>query len=132
MKPLSAIHPRELLKSWGWTPGRQGSGYLKFKLCALEPYFDAYILRYPTGSQIPAHRDPVEGRAHYRLNLVLWRPTVGGEFQCHSSIFQGSRVTLFRPDLHVHSVSPIQEGSRLVLSLGMSRRSSNIASRSGD
>jgi hypothetical protein len=83
--------------------------------------FDLYLLRYPTGSSVPAHVDPVDGQRHFRLNVVLREATVGGRFMCVSPIFETRRIKVFRPDLSEHSVSEIRDGSRLVLSLGWVR-----------
>jgi hypothetical protein len=53
---------REYLQLWlRWQKGRQNSGYDKLLLAAV-PFpipFDRYLLRFPEGSQIPPHRDPV-------------------------------------------------------------------------
>jgi hypothetical protein len=53
---------REYLQLWlRWQKGRQNSGYDKLLLAAV-PFpipFDCYLLRFPEGSQIPPHRDPV-------------------------------------------------------------------------
>ena len=55
---------------WRWAPGRQGGGYRKL-LLARGRSWDAYVLDYPPGSGVSVHRDPVDGRRHYRLNVVL-------------------------------------------------------------
>lgn len=83
--------------------------------------FDLYLLRYPVGSSVPAHVDPVDGQRHFRLNLVLREAKVGGRFICADPIFETRRIKVFRPDQSEHSVSQIQEGLRLVLSLGWVR-----------
>ena len=62
-----------------WQRGRQHSDYdklLLIELCCC----DAYLLRFPTGARIPPHRDPVDGRRHYRLNLILRPAMRGGEW----------------------------------------------------
>jgi hypothetical protein len=88
---------------------------------------DAYILKYPEGSAIDFHKDsaPV-GYKHYRLNIVLKRAKVGGEFiikqVCPDYGYwinpQYGRIHLFRPDITEHAVSPIAKGTRYVLSIG--------------
>jgi hypothetical protein len=107
-------------QAFRWQRGRQGTGYDKMLLLAsLWPHpFDSYLIRYPEGSEIPPHTDPVQKGRHYRLNLVLKAPKSGGEFICSSPIFATKRVKLFRPDACEHSVSRVVGGSRYVLSFG--------------
>lgn len=103
-----------------WRRGRQGTGYDKMLLATL-PWpvpFDCYLIRYPEGSAIPAHTDPVAERRHFRLNIVLKRSSRGGEFVCANLIFSTARIKLFRPDISEHSVTRVEGGSRYVLSLG--------------
>jgi hypothetical protein len=103
-----------------WQRGRQGTGYDKMLLATARwPLpFDCYLLRYPQGSAIPAHTDPITDKRHYRLNIVLWRASLGGEFVCATPIFATERIKLFRPDACEHSVSEVKQGSRYVFSLG--------------
>lgn len=104
--------------------GRQGSGYSKLKLFHITRLVkaDCYILRFPEGSSIKEHVDPVEDGKHYRLNVVFKRPVAGGLLFCESPIFRlGERVCFFRPDVSKHSVSKIEKGSRWVFSLGFLR-----------
>jgi hypothetical protein len=45
-----------------WQSGRQGSGYDKMLLLTA-PWpvpFDSYLIRYPEGSSVPPHKDPVQ------------------------------------------------------------------------
>ncbi len=103
-----------------WQRGRQGSGYDKMLLLTA-PWplpFDSYLIRYPEGSQIPPHTDPVGQGRHYRLNVVLKASPAGGEFVCAAPIFETRRIKLFRPDACEHSVTRVEGGSRYVLSLG--------------
>jgi hypothetical protein len=103
-----------------WQRGRQGSGYDKMLLLTA-PWplpFDSYLIRYPEGSSIPAHTDPVQEGRHYRLNVILKSPKSGGEFVCASPIYSSKRVKLFRPDACEHSVTRVEGGSRYVLSIG--------------
>jgi hypothetical protein len=103
-----------------WQRGRQGSGYDKMLLLTA-PWplpFDSYLIRYPEGSSIPAHTDPVQQGRHYRLNVILKSPKSGGEFVCASPIYSSERIKLFRPDACEHSVTRVEGGSRYVLSIG--------------
>jgi hypothetical protein len=103
-----------------WQRGRQGTGYDKMLLLTA-PWpvpFDSYLIRYPEGTSIPPHTDPVQQGRHYRLNIVLKAPKSGGEFICASPIFSSRRIKLFRPDLCEHSVTEVRCGSRYVLSIG--------------
>ncbi|HEX9391089.1 MAG TPA: hypothetical protein VF928_07235 [Usitatibacteraceae bacterium] len=107
-------------KAFRWQRGRQGTGYDKMLLLTA-PWpipFDSYLIRYPEGSQVPPHKDPVEKGRHYRLNVILKAPRSGGEFICTSPLFATSRVKLFRPDQCEHSVTKVVGGSRYVLSFG--------------
>lgn len=107
-------------QAFRWQSGRQGSGYDKMLLLTA-PWpvpFDSYLIRYPDGSSIPPHTDPVQRGRHYRLNLILKAPKAGGEFVCAKPIYSSSRIKLFRPDECEHSVTLVQGGSRYVLSVG--------------
>ena len=106
-----------------WKGGRQDSGYEKMLLLA-NPFllpFDCYLLRFREGSAIPEHTDPVDGRRHFRLNIVLREAVSGGEFCCSDPIYASRRIKLFRPDRSPHSVSPVSKGTRYVFSLGWVR-----------
>ena len=99
---------------------RQQSGYDKMPLILFSwPIrFDVYLLRFPTGSKIPAHIDPNKAGKHFRMNIVLKQAKLGGKFFCEQPIFETQRIKFFRPDLHFHSVSEIISGTRYVLSIG--------------
>lgn len=103
-----------------WQRGRQGTGYDKMLLLTA-PWplpFDAYLIRYPEGSEIPPHTDPVTSGRHYRLNVILVSPRSGGEFVCANPLFATRRIKLFRPDACEHCVTRVVGGSRYVLSFG--------------
>jgi hypothetical protein len=80
--------------------------------------FDSYLIRYPEGSEIPPHTDPVTAGRHYRLNIILKSPASGGEFVCATPLYESRRIKLFRPDACPHSVTRVIGGSRYVLSVG--------------
>jgi hypothetical protein len=114
-----------------WQRGRQGTGYDKMLLLTA-PWpipFDSYLIRYPDGSEIPPHRDPVTNGKHYRLNVVLKAPRSGGDFVCAAPIFETKRVKFFRPDVSEHSVTRVSGGSRYVLSIGWLRRDRDVQVR---
>jgi hypothetical protein len=119
MSATAAI--RSYFKSaFRWQSGRQASGYDKMLLLTA-PWpvpFDSYLIRYPEGSSIPPHIDPVQRGRHYRLNIILKSPKSGGEFVCVAPIYTSRRIKLFRPDACEHSVTLVQGGSRYVLSIG--------------
>jgi hypothetical protein len=103
-----------------WQSGRQGSGYDKMLLLTA-PWpvpFDSYLIRYPEGSSVPPHTDPVQLGRHFRLNVILKSPKSGGEFVCAKPIYASAHIKLFRPDECEHSVTLVQGGSRYVLSFG--------------
>tara|TARA_Y100000310_G_scaffold254637_2_gene261758 strand:+ start:3715 stop:4056 length:342 start_codon:yes stop_codon:yes gene_type:complete len=102
-----------------WQPGRQGGGYRKLLLAQL-PWADLYLLHMPEGSEIEPHTDPVDGKEHHRINLIIKAPRIGGWFFArgpHQTWLKG-RVIRFRPDLVRHEVIRVDQGSRWVLSLG--------------
>lgn len=105
----------------GWERGRQRSGYDKLLLIEGRR-FDVYLLRFGPGAHVPLHRDPVEGAGHLRVNLILIPAERGGEFECAEAIVDRPRLKVFRSDLHVHRVSPVEAGTRWVLSLGFALR----------
>lgn len=109
-----------------WKDGRQGGGYSKFALCTSKHLkFDLYLLRLPTGTEVKPHIDPAPiGFEHHRINLTLRFAKKGGltliakqaEEQCFR--YEAARLYRFRPDLNVHFLTQIKEGSMLILSLG--------------
>ena len=107
-----------------WQPGRQGTGYFKLPIIVSKRLgFDVYVLKYPPDSWIDYHTDPVPGKKHYRLNVILKQADGGefvkmqdGKFRC-----QPGRVHFFRPDIEAHAVCLVEEGTRYVLSIGWVR-----------
>jgi hypothetical protein len=112
-----------LATAFRWQRGRQLSGYDKMLL--LQSYwplpFDVYLLRFPEGSEIAPHTDPVTKGRHYRVNIILRHARQGGEFQCSDPLFATARIKFFRPDVSTHSVSKVLRGRRYVLSVGWLR-----------
>lgn len=111
------------LKKLPWQQGRQGSGYNK--ICLFQSKWlkcDCYLLYYPKGSRIGAHTDEVESGRHYRLNIMLKKAKKGGDFVCPEATFKCGRIALFRPDIQEHMVTTIQEGYRVMLSIGWVRK----------
>ena len=80
--------------------------------------FDLYLLKFPEGCKIKAHRDEVKFGKHYRINVILKRAKEGGKFHCEKLIFDSSRIKIFRPDENLHEVTEVKKGSRLLLSFG--------------
>lgn len=109
-----------LKKRFRWERGRQKSGYDKMLLCgAIWPIkFDTYLLKFPKGSEIAPHTDKVKSGKHYRLNIVLKKAEIGGEFVCANPIFETKRIKLFRPDVCEHQVSKVVKGNRYLLNIG--------------
>lgn len=103
-----------------WREGRQETGY--FKMLFLWSKFpvplDIYLLKYPQGSIIPPHVDKVISGRHYRLNIILKNAQSGGLFVVKKCIFETQRIKFFRPDISEHSVTKIDNGERIVFSLG--------------
>jgi len=115
------------MKLWRWEHGRQGSGYWKFPLAYSQALkFDAYILRLPTGTDVPPHNDTSPaGYEHHRVNITLRSASAGGV-----TLFDGmngdprtaTKHYHFRPDLVRHSVSRIEQGEIWLLSIGWLRK----------
>jgi alkylated DNA repair dioxygenase AlkB len=125
----------------GWEGGRQGTGYDKLDLRALDPAptymaalladarvamaveytgWDAYLLRYRDGSLIPPHRDPTHRGRHLRLNAQVLVSAPGtGELRLDGEVFdlEVGDAVVFRSDQILHQVSPVV-GERLVFSVG--------------
>lgn len=109
-----------------WTEGRQLSGYLKktlFSLSLGKFGVDCHFLKFPEGSSIPTHTDPVDGKTHYRLNILLKKAEEGGLFYLSNERRLG-RFQFFRPDIQKHKVSKVVKGTRYVLSFGLAKDAS--------
>ena len=102
-----------------WVKGRGNTGY--FKVLIMQSWipipFDIYILKFPKGSYIEPHKDPMDSGRHFRLNII-WNSKSGGEFKCDNNIIDWKFLKLFRSDRDLHSVCEIKEGTRYVLSVG--------------
>lgn len=104
-----------------WISGRQNTGYQRKTLFESVLFrCDCHILRYKKHSYIPPHIDPAPpGFKHYRLNVVIKSCKLGGELKLdHQPQFQLGPIVVFRPDINVHSVSEVYEGTRYVFSIG--------------
>lgn len=100
-----------------WEQGRKGSLYMKKKLFQLRNTLDCYLIKYPVGSVLENHTDPVTGKSHYRLNIILQKAKLGGKLYLNNCLCR-KRVILFRPDAVEHRVSEVVYGTRYVLSIG--------------
>ena len=111
-----------------WEGGRQGTGYFKFKIFESKRLeCDCYLLKYPEAAHIPFHTDPVKpGKKHYRLNIIVKKCVTGGDFLCEKTIINFWRFVLFRPDLYLHSVTTVYNGTRYVLSIGWLRNDRKV------
>lgn len=110
--------------SWmKWTPGRQGGDYRKMLLFRWLPWLDVYLIDYEPHTGLGWHRDIVDGRRHWRLNIMLRR---GGALFVRKldGALQLSyrRVEFFRSD-DWHMVTKSMS-RRLVLSFGFTLRGS--------
>lgn len=126
-----------------WEAGRQGTGYERLALRSLvdqdpvyayladralraigaphENHWDMWIIRYPSGSSIPPHRDEaaIYGLRHRRLNALVRAPRAGGDFVVENKVFPlavGDAVLFYPDDVH-HSVTQVDD-VRLVFSVG--------------
>ncbi len=108
--------PTLRLLRWGNDKFNTGYRIFTFFFCKR---FDMYLFHYTEGSLIPKHKDPSFGYRHYRFNIVLKQPQLGGIFKCKNCIFSyHNRIHLFRADTSFHSVSRIEKGERWLLSFG--------------
>lgn len=101
-----------------WRPGRRNSGYSKMLLAGGRTW-DCWLLRYPVGSEVPLHHDPIPGRRHYRLNITLLGRADDVEL-LGTAIARGHRWMLFRPDIVSHRL-PTLARPRLDISIGWTR-----------
>ncbi|WP_158773581.1 2OG-Fe(II) oxygenase [Cobetia sp. L2A1] len=78
------------------------------------------LVTYPQGHRVMRHNDPMGSGRYYKLNIVLKKPRQGGVFEADGTLFTlFDRIVLFRPDLHEHSVSRIEQGKRVLLSIAL-------------
>lgn len=79
-----------------------------------------YLIRYDRGGFAPPHVDVVSQGAHERLVLLVRASEVGGRLLvCGLPVaLEPGDALEFRADLCEHEVTPVDVGSRLVLSLG--------------
>jgi hypothetical protein len=100
-----------------WQVGRQGTGYHKLNLFQWGSGqlwgADCWLIKYPANASIPTHTDPVPGKRHYRLNILLR----GEDKFKGETIFATKRIKFFRPDITPHSVEEVSK-PRLILSIG--------------
>lgn len=102
-----------------WEKGRQGTGYLKMKIASGKTW-DCYLLKYPKGTMIGEHLDPVPGREHHRINFTFKRANGGWFFKVINGecVRFTQRYIKFRPDIETHGVTQVRSGTRYVLSIG--------------
>lgn len=99
-----------------WKLGRQNSGYWRKTFVSLK-FFDFHLLKIPEGIEVPPHYDPIKYGKHFRLNISLTLPTSGG-IVSGEEIFKTKRIMFFRPDIIKHSMSKIEAGESLIMSVG--------------
>lgn len=112
-------------KMFKWVDGRQNSGYFKLKIFESRLFkFDCYLLKFPEGSVIDKHKDPVTaGYQHHRLNITLIDAVLGGFFLIkHIGDVEFkpnlNRFVKFRPDVEEHYATEVRQGTKYVLSIG--------------
>jgi hypothetical protein len=136
LNPRERVVVANLARTVTWEPGRQGTGYDKASLldsimaerlvkrCLKELHdpvlFDAWLLRYPVGTDIPAHIDPpIEGMCHVRINAVALAGQGGVLYVDGAEIpLDTGDAYVFRPDVMKHMVTAVERNERLVLSVG--------------
>ena len=84
---------------------------------------DCYLFYYPCNSYIPKHKDPHKFGKQYRFNIELIKANKGGQFVCKNIIWSAfNRIFLFRADSEYHKVTKIEDGIRIVLSIGVFKK----------
>lgn len=101
-----------------WEPGRLNAKYQKLVICNFG-FFDINLIKIPEDTRIPLHLDYIPRKKHYRLNIDLVKPKVGGHFIGKTLWNKIPRITLIRPDIHPHGVSEIFKGHSIILSIGI-------------
>lgn len=120
-----------------WEEGRQGTGYWKLnvvdsptaerlvkkclKILGEPVLFDAWVLRYPVGSEIPPHVDPpvANGMCHVRINAIALGSDGGVLYVDGAEVpLDHGDAYVFRPDVMKHMVTKVERNERLVLSVG--------------
>ncbi|MGI2170900.1 2OG-Fe(II) oxygenase [Shewanella sp. MF05960] len=82
--------------------------------------FSVNLVTYHENHRVMKHVDPVQQGRYYKFNIVLKQPLHGGVFTCEKYIMNlCHRVYLFRPDLYEHSVTKIESGKRVLLSVAI-------------
>lgn len=112
----------EAVTKMKWEPGRQKSGYSKLKLFGFG-LLDVYLLKFPPGSYVPMHTDPVDGFNHHRLNLILRRAKLGGVKTIGKcgvvDRYEPRRIDYFRSDIQAHGQTRIDsDRTQYTLSIG--------------
>ena len=136
LSPRDRVVVANLARAVTFESGRQGTGYDKASLLDVimadrlvkiarralgEPLlYDAWLLRYPVGSEIPVHTDPpIEGMCHVRLNALALASDGGVLYVDGAELpLDGGDAYLFRPDVMRHMVTKVEANERLVLSVG--------------
>lgn len=103
-----------------WGNDTYHTGYRIFTLAYSKLLgIDIYLFHYKKGSYIPKHKDPCRNGKMYRVNIEIVKAKKGGQFICPKMIWSWKdRIYVFRADDSYHKVTPIEEGSRWVLSFG--------------
>jgi hypothetical protein len=136
LSPRDRVVVANLARAGKFAAGRQATGYEKANLldvimadrlvkrCLREledpALYDAWLLRYPVGSEIPVHTDPpIDGMCHVRINALALASKGGVLYVDGLELpLDGGDAYLFRPDAMKHMVTAVEENERLVLSVG--------------
>ncbi|GGP57605.1 hypothetical protein GCM10009409_24530 [Shewanella saliphila] len=82
--------------------------------------FSVNLVTYHINHRVMNHVDPVQQGRYFKFNIIVKQPKVGGVFICQKTIFNlFNRVYLFRPDRYEHSVTKIESGKRVILSIAV-------------
>lgn len=88
-------------------------------------YLDSFFLHYRTAQGCWAHRDP---RSSTRVNVLLIKPPLGGEFVVDGRVnpMDVGDAIVFEPSKDVHGVTPCVGGSRVIWSMGLGTKPTEV------
>jgi hypothetical protein len=78
-------------------------------------FFELSRREFFPGSEVPGHRDALEPIYGCVATLLLRNSAKGGQFKCEKILLKLRRLTIFNGSRYLHSVTPIEEGSRDLL-----------------
>lgn len=79
-----------------------------------------HLMRYDVGDFISPHKDVIKaGERQFRIQFILRNAARGGELRCERFIVNTRWFKIFEPCRWTHSVTPVEEGLRILINLGI-------------